>query len=33
MDADKVHPTPGGHGLMGKIWLEAVGFECNEQMK
>ena len=24
---DGVHPTPGGHGLMAKIWLDAVGYE------
>lgn len=24
---DGVHPLPNGHGLMAKIWLDAVGFE------
>jgi len=24
---DGVHPLPNGHGLMARIWLDAVGFE------
>jgi lysophospholipase L1-like esterase len=25
--SDGIHPTPAGHGLMARTWLDAVGFE------